>query len=132
MSDPVWLDLNRSLADTGVFIRWYRGDPQARLFFRRPNVDIYYTRVTRKELLPPFISDTERRQILRLLSSLRVINPEARIADAYAELLLRYPYLQDHLADTLIAASAWVKNLPLVTTNVRHFRPIREIETFSF
>lgn len=51
MSRPAWLDLRRALVDTGVFIRWYRSDPQARLFFRNPNIEIYYSRVTRKELL---------------------------------------------------------------------------------
>jgi len=88
--------------------------------------------MTRKELLHPPISDAERQHILRLLATLRLINPEGPIAAAYADLLTRYPYLQAHLPDTLIAASAWVKNLPLVTTNPRHFRPIQEIEVITF
>ena len=132
MSSPAWLHLTRALADTGVFILWYRGDPRARLFFRHPILEIYYTRMTRKELLHPPISDAERQHILRLLATLRLINPEGPIAAAYADLLTRYPYLQAHLPDTLIAASAWVKNLPLVTTNPRHFRPIQEIEVITF
>ncbi len=44
----------------------------------------------------------------------------------------RYPYLRDHLADALIAASAWAKNLPLVTVNIPHFDPITEIEVVPF
>jgi len=132
MSEPAWLDLTRVLADTGVFIHWCRGDPWARLFFQRLNVEIYYTRVTRKELLHPPISDAERQRILGLLALLRLINPEEPIPTAYADLLTRYPYLQAHLHDALIAASAWVKNLPLVTTNVRHFQPIQEIQVVPF
>lgn len=132
MSDPGWFDLPRVLADTGVFIHWYRGDPRAYLFFRRPNVDIYYTRVTRKELLHPPIRDAERQRILKLLAALRLINPEEPIGSAYAELLRRHPFLHAHLHDALIAASAWVKNLPLVTTNLRHFQPIQEIEVVPF
>ena len=31
-----------------------------------------------------------------------------------------------------IAATAWAKNLPLITTNVRHFVPIQELEMFTF
>jgi len=67
-----------------------------------------------------------------MLGSLRQINPDAPVTDAYTELLNRYPNLRHHLADSLIAASAWAKNLPLVTTNVRHFRSIREIEVIAF
>jgi predicted nucleic acid-binding protein len=63
---------------------------------------------------------------------LRQVNPDAKVTDAYTELLNRYPNLRHHLADALIAATAWTKNLPLVTTNVRHFRSIKEIEVIPF
>ena len=128
MSSPAWLNLQRALADTGVFILWYRGEPKAKLFFRNPNIEIYYSRVIRKELLRSPISDAERRRMLLMLRSLRQINPDPAVTDAYTELLNRYPNLRHHLADSLIAASAWAKNIPLVTTNARHFRFIREIE----
>jgi predicted nucleic acid-binding protein len=88
--------------------------------------------VTRKELLRSPISDAERRRISLMLGSLRQINPDAKVTDAYTELLNRYPNLRHHLADALIAATAWTKNLPLVTTNVRHFRSIKEIEVIPF
>ena len=107
-----------------VFILWYRGDSRARLFFRNPVIEIYYSRMTRKELLHLPISDAEKACVLRLLAGLRLINPDNQIAAAYLDLLSRYGYLRVHLADALIAASAWVKNLPLV--NLRHFQQIRE------
>ncbi|MGH9931859.1 MAG: PIN domain-containing protein [Pyrinomonadaceae bacterium] len=132
MSSPAWLNLHRALADTGVFILWYRGEPNAKLFFRNPKIDIYYSRVTRKELLRPPVSDAERRRMLMMLGTLRQINLDTDVTDAYADLLRRYSYLRQHLADALIAASALAKNLPLVTTNVRHFRAIVEIEVFPF
>jgi len=132
MSSPAWLNLHRALADTGVFILWYRGEPKAKLFFRNPSIEIYFSRVTRKELLRSPISDAERRRISLMLESLRQVNPDATVTDAYTELLNRHPNLRHHLADALIAATAWAKNLPLVTTNVRHFRSIREIEVISF
>lgn len=132
MSRPAWLSLGRALADTGVFILWYRGEPNAKLFFRNPNIEIYYSRTTRKELLRPPISDAERRRILIMLGTLRQVNPDLAVSDAYTTLLRQYPNLRHHLADTLIAATALAKNLPLVTTNVRHFRDIAEIEVVSF
>ncbi len=42
MSSPAWLNLQRALADTGVFILWYRGAPKAKRFFRNPNIEIYF------------------------------------------------------------------------------------------
>jgi predicted nucleic acid-binding protein len=132
MSSPGWLNLQRVLADTGVFILWYRGEPRAKLFFRSRHTEIYYSRVTRKELLRSPISDAERRRISLMLGNLRQINPDPTVTRAYSELLNRYPDLRHHLADSLIAASAWAKNMPLVTTNMRHFRSIREIEVIAF
>ncbi len=132
MSSPAWLNLQRALADTGVFILWHRGESKAKLFFRNPNIEIYYSRVTRKELLRSPIRDAERRRMVLMLGSLRQVNPDAKVTDAYTELLNRYPNLRHHLADALIAATAWTKNLPLVTTNVRHFRSIKEIEVIPF
>jgi predicted nucleic acid-binding protein len=132
MNEPGWLRLRRALVDTGVFILWHRGDQRARYFLRNPDVDIYFAKVTRKELLHPAVSDAERQKLIELLTGFRQVNPEAEIAAAYSVLLNRYPYLRDHLADTLIAATAWVKHLPIVTTNARHFRPIQEIEVVTF
>jgi len=86
--------------------------------------------MTRKELLRPPISDAERRRIQMMLAILRQINPDASVTNAYTELLKLYPNLRHHLADALIAASAWAKNLPLVTTNVRHFRSVKEMKSF--
>ena len=131
MSEPIWPGLESALVDTGIFILWYRGDPKARLFFRNRRI-FYYSKVTRKELLRRPISSSERYRILKLLGTMRVINPEPQVASAYDDLLNRYPYLQNHLADALIAASALAKNLTLVTTNVRHFQPILEIDIVPF
>jgi predicted nucleic acid-binding protein len=88
--------------------------------------------MTRKELLHHPISDAERERILMLLATLRLVNPDAAVTDAYTTLLHSYPNLRHHLADALIAATAAAKNLPLVTTNVRHFKAIAEIEVVPF
>jgi len=55
-----------------------------------------------------------------------------RIVAALSDLLARYSYLRDHLGDALIAATASVKDLTLVTGNVRHFVPIKEIKVVGF
>src|SRR5436190_23072636 len=105
MSSPHF-NLRRALADTGVFILWYRGEPKAKVFFRNPNNEIYYSRMTRKALLRSPISDAERRRIQMMLATLRQINPDASVTNAYTELLRLYSNLRHHLADALITASA--------------------------
>lgn len=132
MSDASWSDVHSALVDTGVFIYWLRGDQTARRFFRDPRRTVYYSKVTRKELLKEPIRAAEAQRVKAFLSRFRPINPDAQIAGRFSELLQQYPALQRHLADALIAATAWEKNLPLITTNPRHFVAIEEISTIRF
>ena len=120
------------LVDTGVFILYLRGDRRAITFLRQTNAVLYYSRVTRKELLRPPISSRQREEVLAVLQRYRVVNPDPRITDGFSSLLEKYPYLRDHLADALIAATAWKKGLEVVTTNPRHFEPIAEIRVRRF
>ena len=122
------------LVDTSIFIHWFRGNKKAHSFFRSPPHagKIFYSKITRKELLRPPIRDSERHAITKFLSRFRRINPDPLIAKNYSELLSDYPYLKDHLADTLIAATALTKGLVLVTTNKRHFLPIKTLVIQDF
>ncbi len=132
MNEPV-IHINPNyLVDTGVFIAWTRGESIARDFFRHPPGRIYYSKQTRKELWHPHISSSELRKLKRFLSRFRIINPDDVIAQVFSELLTKYPYLKSHLPDALIAATALVKNMTLVTTNPRHFTPIRGINVMTF
>jgi predicted nucleic acid-binding protein len=120
------------LIDTGVFILYLRGDCEAARFFRQTPAILYYSRVTRKELLRPPISARERERVIACLQRYRVVNPDAQIAQAFSRLLEMYAYLRDHLADAFIAATAWEKDFEIVTTNARHFEPITEIRVIRF
>jgi predicted nucleic acid-binding protein len=75
------------LVDTGVFILNFRGDRNAIDFFRQTEATIYYSRVTRKELLRPPISARERQQVTACLQNYRLINPDAQIAEGFSGLL---------------------------------------------
>jgi len=66
------------------------------------------------------------------LKRFRQINPDEKISEAFSDLLTRYPYLRAHLGDALIAATASIKHLTLVTGNARHFAPIKEIRVVNF
>lgn len=120
------------LIDTGVFILYLRRDGRARAFFREIKATLYYSRITRKELLRSPIRSREKEEVLALLQQYRLVNPDLQIAEGFSFLLERYSYLKDHLADALIAATAWKKDLEVVTTNPRHFEPIVEIQVRRF
>ena len=122
------------LVDTGVFILYLRRNHSASAidFLRSTAAVIYYSRITRKELLRPPVSARDHREVLAVLHRYRIVNPDAQIAEVLAALLENYPYLRDHLADALIAATAWKKNLEVVTTNPPHFTPITEIHVRRF
>lgn len=120
------------LLDTGVFILYFRRNQSAIHFFRDTQAVLYYSRMTQKELLRPPIRAREKVEVLAFLKRFRLVNPDPHIADGFSVLLEKYPYLKDHLADALIAATAWKKNLEVVTTNPRHFTPIAEIQVQKF
>ena len=112
MSDASWSDLRSALVDTGVFIYWLRGDQIARQFFRDPRRTVYYSKVTRKELLRKPIRAAEAQRVKAFLSRFRPINPDAQIADRFSELLQKYPPLQSHLADALNCCNRLGKESP--------------------
>ena len=70
--------------------------------------------------------------MIRFLKRFRRVDPNEKIAVAFSDFLAQYPYLESHLGDALIAATALVKNLILVTGNLRHFSPIKEIKVARF
>ncbi len=93
MSDASWSDVRSTLVDTGVFVYWLRGDRTAQQFFRDPEKIVYYSKVTRKELLRKPIREAETQRVKAFLSRFRLINPDAQIAARFSESLHKYPYL---------------------------------------
>jgi len=108
------------LVDTDVFIDYFNSGRFSSLF-DSSRFTVYYSVVTKKELLSkPGLREAERQAILHELSQCRIVKLTEAITTRYAELRERYPSLDKE--DALIAASALVKSLPLVTRNKRHFR----------
>jgi hypothetical protein len=86
--------------------------------------------VTKKELLSkPGLKETERQAILFTLRRHRIIPLDDRITGTYSDLRRRYPSLEKE--DALIAATALVKKLPLVTRNVKHYKTIQGLILFQ-
>ena len=80
MNEQPWQQLTSVLVDTGVFIAWFHGDRYAQEFFRDSRRAIYYTKVTRKELLREPIRTTEALRIKTFLARFRAVNPDDFIA----------------------------------------------------
>ncbi len=74
------------------------------------------------------LSDSERKKIVGLLSKIKVLKIDNDINKKYSSLIKKYSDRQELMADYIIAATAWAKNLPLLTRNLKHFEHIEEIK----
>jgi predicted nucleic acid-binding protein len=118
----------RFLIDTDVFID-YLNTGFLRTIFESKDFEIYYSVVTRKELLSKRgLKEAERQAILFTLKQHRIIPLNNRIATRYSELRRKYPFLEKE--DALIAATALVRSLPLLTRNWKHFKAIEGLILF--
>ena len=116
---------NQLLVDTDILIAYFNRRTY-RSYLENPQNRIYYSAVTKKELLSKRgLKDSERQAILTLLRRFRLIRIDQRISSEYSRLKSAYPSLGR--GDALIAASALARKLPLLTRNRRHFRMVKEI-----
>ena len=117
------------LVDTDVFID-YLNTGRFSSVFDFSVFTVYYSIVTKKELLTKLgLRETEREAIVAELSRCRLIGLSNSITARYSNLRRQYPSLDK--ADALIAATALVKRLPLVTRNKRHFRIVEDLPLFG-
>lgn len=120
---------NALLIDTDILIDYLKGIQPARALLDSTHFDLYYSSWTRKELLAKSgLRDRERREIEDLLARFRMAPVDDGVAEKYWTLLKKYESRGLRQADAIIAATAWQRNLPLLTRNQKHFRFITEIE----
>lgn len=114
---------NQLLVDTDVLIA-YLNRRSYRNYLESPRYRVYYSAVTKKELLSKRgLKTSERKAILTLLRRFHLVSIDQRVADEYSRVRSLYPSLA--MGDALIGASALTRKLPLLTLNLRHFRPIQ-------
>lgn len=114
---------NQLLVDTDVLIA-YLNHRAYRSYLESAKYRVYYSAITKKELLAKRgLKTSERQAILTLLKRFRLIRINRRVTDEYSRLRSRYPSLAK--GDALIGASALARKLPLLTQNLRHFRVIQ-------
>lgn len=117
------------LIDIDIFIDYFKVGLLGQVFEGK-EFEIYYSAVTKKELLSKSgLRESERQAILLTLKRYRLIPLDDRIARKYSDLRGRYPTLEK--ADALIAATALVRKLPLVTRNTRHVQNIDGLTIFA-
>ncbi|MBI5402158.1 MAG: PIN domain-containing protein [Ignavibacteriae bacterium] len=111
------------LVDTDIFIDYFNTGLFSNILENK-NLIIYYSVVSEKELLSKrSLRNSEKEAIIYTLKNYRKIYLNEGIALKYSELRKQYPSIDKE--DTLIAATALVKNLPLLTRNYRHYRKIK-------
>jgi len=116
------------LIDTDIIIDTLKGIKAARKLFRTKNIEVCCSVLSKKELLSkPGLTSSERKKILELLSKMRIFRIDTDITSKYSKLIAKYGENPDSIIDYLVAATAWSKQLPLLTRNRKHFLHIREI-----
>lgn len=117
------------LVDTDIFIDYFNTS-RFHALFDSSRFTVYYSIITKNELLTkPGLRDNERESILSELRRCRLITLSDAIVERYSDLRRRHPSLDK--ADALIAATALVKRLPLMTRNKRHFRMVSSLTLFG-
>lgn len=118
----------RLLVDTDILIDYLKKIKLAKALFDSNEADLYCSILSKKELLTkPGLSSSERKKIVNLLLKIKILKIDNEINNKYTLLLEKYGPQQATMPDFVIAATAWAKNLPLLTRNRRHFQHIKEI-----
>ena len=117
------------LLDTDIFIDYFNTG-RFHTLFDSSRFTVYYSAITKKELLTkPGLRDNERASILAELAQCRLITLSDSITTRYSDLRRQHPSLEK--GDALIAATALVKHLPLMTRNKRHFQIVPGLILFG-
>ena len=110
------------LVDTDVFIDYFNLGAWTSIF-DSPDFLVHYSVVTEKELLARRgLSNSAREHIIAELRRHRAVGLNRRILERYSALRETYPRLEKE--DALIAASALVRRIPLLTRNRKHFSTV--------
>ncbi len=119
----------RLLVDTDILIDYLKKVKSAKILFSNDVLDIFCSILSKKELLSkPGLSSSERKKIDNILSKLKILKIDNEITNKYMLLLEKYGMHRATMPDYIIAATAWAKNLPLLTRNKKHFEHIKEIK----
>lgn len=113
------------LVDTDILIDYFNAGLFSNILEDESFI-IYYSVVSEKELLSKKgLKDSEKEAIILTLKRCRKIHLDQAITLKYSDLRKLYQSIDKE--DALIAATAIVKKLPLMTRNHKHYRKIKEL-----
>lgn len=120
--------------DTSVMIWAFRGNAKAMQFLDETD-ELYISAVVYIELIQGAKNKQELRAINASLNMLqiKIIQINESISILATELVKTYFHSHGiQLADALIGATASLYKMDLITSNVKHFLPIKELNVISF
>jgi predicted nucleic acid-binding protein len=112
----------RRLVDTTILVDHLRGREDARQYLKSIEGNRSVSVVSRAELFAGVFDEEDRRKVETLLSAFRVHEVTAPIAEKGG--FFKRDYQPSHgtgIADALIAATAEIHDVRLVTLNEKHF-----------
>jgi predicted nucleic acid-binding protein len=116
------------LADTDIFIDALRGIKSARDLLRSPELDVYCSILTKKELFSKErMRHSEKKKVEELLSRTKILRIDQDVQKQFLFLLNKYGDKPETRVDYIIAATTLAKRLPLLTRNRKHFKYISEL-----
>ena len=116
------------LVDTCILIDYFRGKEDAAIFFDGLDAPPYLSSLTVAELYAGVREGKERSLLDTLVTQFPVLPLDDQAAIKGG--LYRRQYIKSHgvgMIDALLAASAELKNLVLVTRNVKHFPMLENV-----
>jgi len=114
--------------DTDIIIDALKGIKPARELFKRSEIDIYCSILTKKELFSKEgLKNSEKKKIEGILSKVKILKVDSSIQRQFNLLLKKYGDRPDAVGDYIVAATALAKRLPLMTRNKKHFEHFKEL-----
>lgn len=110
------------LLDTDVLIEYLRGRPKAKAYFDELTTKPLISGITVGELYSGVRNDTEEDELRSFLRAFEAVPLSRQIAEVGG--LYRRDFGPSHgvgLADAMIAGTARIRGVPLVTFNRKHF-----------
>ncbi len=118
----------RALFDTDILIDYLRDEQAAVTYLESRVNEAFVSTISVAELYQGVREGTERSDLQTMLSAMTIIPISAEVAERGG--LISREYRKAHgvgLADALIAASAEIYALELVTLNKKHFPMLRPV-----
>lgn len=116
------------LLDTDVLIEFLRGRPQARAYFDELNAKPLISSITVGELYSGVRNELEEEELRGFLRAFEAVPLSKQIAEVGG--FYKRDFGPSHgvgLADAMIAGTARIRGVPLVTFNLKHFPMLDDV-----